>query len=207
MAHPKQIIDVILGLPRPVAALIIRLTNILAAMVANKTTFVSPPIALVTVQGHVAALVSAEADTKTKAKGTYPIRDAAHKLVIEDAHQLHGYVQQLANANPVNAESIASQAAMTLRKAAVLPKHDLTVKQAVSGAIHVAAGNIVKGTRAHEWETSLDGGKSWTASPATTKASTVISGITPGTLVQVRHRSIVKGGSSVWSNPATIAVS
>jgi hypothetical protein len=205
MALFKKIV-VVLGLPRPVATTIIRVTNILAAMVANKTTFVSPPIALVTVQGHVAALVSAEADTKTKAKDTYPIRDAALKLVVEDARQLHGYVQQLANANPVNAESIASEAAMTLRKPMVRPVHDLTVKQAVSGAIHVAAGNVVKGTRAHEWETSLDGGKSWTAAPPTTKASTVISGITPGTFVQVRHRSIVKGASSDWSSPATFLV-
>jgi hypothetical protein len=204
MALIKTIL-VVLGLPQPVAAAIIRVTNILDAMVANKTTFVSPPVALATAQAHVAALVSAEAAAKTKALGTVQTRDDALKLVVEDAHQLHAYVQQLANANPTQAGQIAADAAMSLRKAMVRATHDLTVKQALPGAIHVAAGNV-KGAHAHEWEYSLDGGKSWLVAPITTKSSTIISGITPGTLVQVKHRSIVKGGSDVWSSPATFAV-
>jgi hypothetical protein len=199
-------IIVVLGLPRPTAKVIIRVTNILAAMVANKTTFVSPPVPFATAEAHVAALVSAEAAAKTRTIGTVQLRDDALKLVVEDAHQLHTYVQQLANASPTQAANIAADAAMSLRKVTARATHDLTVKQAVPGAIHVAAGNV-KGARSHEWEYSLDGGKSWLVAQATTKASTIISGITPGTLVQVRHRSIVKGGSSVWSNPATIAVS
>jgi hypothetical protein len=198
-------ISVVLGLPRPVAKVIIRVTNILDTMVVNKTTFVSPPVALATAQAHVAALVSAEAAAKTKAIGTVQTRDDALKLVVEDAHQLHAYVQQLCNANPAQAANIAAAAAMSLRKRPVRATHDLLVTQAVSGAIHVVAGNV-KGARSHEWEYSLDGGKSWLVARATTKASTTISGITPGTLVQVKHRSIVKGDSSVWSNPATFAV-
>ena len=206
MAHILKTIFVVLGLPRPVAAVVIRMTNILDAMVAAKTTFVSPPVVFVTAQGHVAALVSAEAAAKTRAIGTVQTRNDALALVVSDAKQLHAYVTQLCNANPTQAANIAAAAAMSLRKATVRATHDLTVKQAVSGAIHVAAGNV-KGARSHEWEYSLDGGKSWLVSQATTKASTIISGITPGTLVQVRHRSVVKGGSSIWSNPATFAVS
>jgi hypothetical protein len=199
-------IFVVLGLPRPVAPLIIRMNEILEAMLANKSEFPSPPVAIALAQSHVTALSSAETATKTKAPGTIPTRDAAQKLVIEDANQLHGYVQQLANASPDQAANIAAAAAMKLRKAATRQVHDLTVKQTASGTILATAGNV-KGAKAHEWQYSLDGGKSWVSAPPTTKASTSITGLTSGVLVQVRHRSIVKGGPGDWSSVSTIAVS
>ena len=54
-------IFVVLGLPRSVPAVIIRMNAILAAMLADKTTFPSPPIAIATVTTHVDALSVAKA--------------------------------------------------------------------------------------------------------------------------------------------------
>ena len=198
MTQAIHTILVVLGLPRAVAALIIRLTAILDAMMAAKTTFPSPPLAFALVQAHVAALSSAEAATKTRAAGTRQARDAARKLVIEDAKQLHGYVQQLANASPAQAESIATAAAMTLRKHAARITHDITIKQTVSGTVHVVAKSV-KGARAHEWQYSVDAGKSWVAALPTAQPRTSLTGFQPGALVQVRHRSIVKTGAGDWS--------
>ena len=206
MTNAVHTIIVVLGLPTPVPALIVRTNAILSAMGANKTTFPNPPIALAVVTSHVAALSSAEAAMKTRTVGNRQTRDDARKLVVEDCSQLHGYVQQLANASPTEASSIATQAAMTLRKAGAHPKPDLAVKQAVSGTIHVVAKSVL-GARANEWQYSLDGGKSWTQAASTTKASTSITGITPGTIVQVRHRAVVKTGPGDWSSVASMAVS
>ena len=197
---------VVLGLPSPVMALIARMNAILEAMLANKTVFPSPPVAIALAQSHVVALNDAETATKTKTPGSIAIRDAAQLLVIQDAKQLHGYVQQLANASPDQAATLAANAAMKLRKTAVRPVHDLTVKQTASGTILVHAGNVA-GAKAHEWQYSLDGGKSWVSAPPSTKATTTITGFTTGAVVQVRHRSIVKGGPGDWSSVSTIAVS
>jgi hypothetical protein len=206
MSQLLHTILVVLGLPKPVAALIIRMNAILSAMLANAKVFPNPPLALATVQTHVDALGTTEAATKTKAVGTTEARDAARKLAIEDFNQLHGYVQQLANATPDQAATIAAAAAMTLRKKGVHPVHDLTVKQTVSGTVLAVAKNV-KGARAHEWQYSLDGGKSWLSAQTTAKASTSITGITPGVLVQVRHRSIMTAGPGDWSSAVTLAVS
>jgi hypothetical protein len=206
MSTVLNTIVVVLGLPRTVAALIIRMNVILEAIAADKVTFPSPPVAIATVVAHVAALSSAESATKTRAAGTKQARDAARKLVIEDANQLHGYVQQLANASPEQAGAIAAAAAMTLRKTGAHPKSDLSVKQGVSGTVHIVAKSV-KGARSHEWQYSVDGGKSWVSALPTTQPRTTLSGFQPGTLVSVRHRTIVKGGPGDWTPTVTLAVS
>ncbi len=206
MATILHTIYVVLGLPRPVAALIIRVNAILAAMTANKTTFPSPPIAFAMVTTHVDALSVAESATKTRAAGTIQTRNDALELVIADANQLHAYVQQLCNASPAQAANIAADAAMTLRKTGAHPKADLTVKQGVSGTVHVVARSV-NGAKSHEWQYSVDGGKTWTSASPTTKASTTLSGFQPGTLVQVRQRAILTTGPTDWSNVTQAAVS
>jgi hypothetical protein len=206
MRKPLNTVYVVLGLPRSVPAVIIRVNAILAAMTANKATFPSPPIAFATVTTHADALSAAESATKTKAIGTIQTRDDALKLVIADANQLHGYVQQLANASPAQAANIVVDAAMTLRKTGAHPKADLTVKQTVSGTVHVVARSVI-GAKSHEWQYSLDGGKTWTSASPTTKASTTLSGFQSGTLVQVRQRAILKTGPTDWSSVTQAAVS
>jgi hypothetical protein len=188
-----------------VAAIIIRVQAILDAMTANKTTFTTPPVALATAQSHLDALSSAEAALKSKT-GSKVARDDALKLVVEDTKQQHAYVQQLANASPSQAATIAQQAAMTLHKTGARTKADLSVKQTVSGILHVVAKGL-KGAKAHDWELSTDGGKTWTAVPSTTKASTTITGLSPATTVLIRHRALTKSGTTDWSAVVTAVVS
>ncbi len=101
------IIFVVLGLPtKPVSALITRATAIVNAMTAGGKMFPSPPIALPTVTSDISALASAEVDTKTRTAGMVTIRDGKLAIVVADVHQLHGYVQQVANASPAQAAEI-----------------------------------------------------------------------------------------------------
>ena len=206
MTTTVRAIVVALGLPKTVAAIIVRLNVILDAMVANKTTFPSPPVALATAQAHVASLSSAETALKAKTPGGKATRDAALLLSKQDAAQLHGYVQTLCNATPAQAANIAADAAMTLHKSGAHPKADLTVKQGISGTVHLAARSI-KGAKSHDWQISTDGGKSWSSLQSTTKASTTVTGLVPATTVQLRHRVLTKTGPTDWSPIVTAVVS
>jgi hypothetical protein len=202
--HIKTIF-VVLALPQTTAGIIVRVTTILTAMTESKSTFATPPVAFTLVSSHVDALSTAEAATKTRTNGTITARDAAKKQVITDITQLHAYVQQLANANPTDAETIAKAAAMTLRKTAVRYKHPLSVKQGISGTVHVVAKSIA-GACSHEWQFSTDGGKTWVAAPPTAQASTTISNLPPG-VMQFRQRVITRTGPSEWTPALTVAVS
>ena len=197
-------IAVVLGLDRAVIArLIERVSAIATAMAENKATFPSPTPSIPTVQADVAALVTAQNALKSKT-GSRADRDTKAKVVVADAGQLHAYVQLLVNASPENAESIATQAAMTLRRKGSRSKPSLAVKQTVSGTVTVVA-KATRGAAVNEWQYSTDGGKTWNDVPPTTKAKTLITGLTPGVTVSYRQRAVTKTGRTDWS-PTVIAV-
>jgi hypothetical protein len=197
---------VVLGLPSATSALITRMDTIVDAMSTNVAIFKSPPIVLATVTGHLGDLQTAETTAQTRAKGTAAARNAKKAIVVQDAHQLHAYVQQLANATPADALAIANAAAMTLRKQPVVHKSDLSVSHVVSGTVKVVAKSA-SGAHAHDWQYSTDGGKTWVSVPPSLQAHTTISGFTPGTTVLFRHRDITKAGALDWGQPITAIVS
>jgi hypothetical protein len=49
---------------------------------------------------------------------------------------------------------------------------------------------------------STDGGRTWVDLPLTTKASTTIAGLTPGSTVTLRHRVLTKTGMGDWDAPS-----
>ena len=178
---------------------------ILAEMTANAAIFKSPPIAFTVVSGHVVDLQAAETTAQTRTKGTAAARDAKKLIVIADGKQLHAYVQQLVNASPEDALTIANVAAMSLRVSPSKHKSDLAVKHVTSGTVKVVA-KASKAARAHDWQYSADGGKTWTQVPPTLAARTTITGLTPGQTVVFRHRAITKTGASDWSEPVSLIV-
>ena len=197
---------VLLGLPKSnsVPKLIVRVTTVVDTMIANKTMFPSPTPAFAQVQSDLLALTSAETAFKGHL-GTRTARDDAKTALVADAHGLHTYVQTLVNANPSQAEAIATNAAMTLRKTGLPHKSDLAVKQTTSGTIQVVA-KATKGAAANHWQYSTDGGKTWIDASPTTKATTQIANLTPGITVQVRHRVLTKTGLSDWSQDVSHVV-
>jgi hypothetical protein len=205
MSTIANTIIVVLGLrTNSIAPLIVRATAIVNAMEANKTTFPSPSPALALVTTAINGLTTAETAFKAHL-GTRADRDSAMRALVGLVQQLHAYVQGLATANPTQAEVIAQDAAMTLRKTAVRQKSDLAVKQTVSTVVRVIA-KAVKGSRAHEWQYSLDGGKTWIDVPPTTKASTTITGLQPGTTVSYRQRALTAAGPGNWSQAVAAVV-
>jgi hypothetical protein len=205
MSTIAQVITVVLALPtNSIAPLIVRSTTIVNAMDANKSTFPSPTPTIPQATTLITALTTAETAFKGHL-GTRADRDNAKTALVAGMQQLHSYVQGLATANPSQAEVIAEDAAMTLRKAAVRNKSPLTVKQTVSAQVHVIA-KAQKGSRANDWQYSVDGGKTWIDTPTTTKASTTITGLTPGVMVQYRQRAITTAGPGDWSQAISAIV-
>jgi hypothetical protein len=200
-----HVVSVVLGLPSPTLALLLRAHAIVDAMSNNATIFKNPTPVLTVASSHIDDLDSANTLAQSRAKGTASARDEKKAIVIADMHQLHGYVQALANATPAQAEAIALAAAMTLRKPRVTHKSDLAVKHVVSGTVHVIA-KATKGSHAYQWQSSADGGKTWTDLPVTLQAHTVVSGLLPGTTVTFRHRAVLKTGATDWGQAVSAIV-
>jgi hypothetical protein len=120
--------------------------------------------------------------------------------------QLRDYVQTVADATPDNAAALIQSAAMNVRKVSLAGKRVFSVKQgALSGAVSILAPSA--GSRAsHEWEMSIDGGKTWQALPPTMPPKTTASGLQPATTYAFRYRSVTKAGASDWSQPIAIVV-
>jgi hypothetical protein len=188
-----------------IPALVERATAIATAMGENKATFPSPTPPLATVLSDIAALNTAQSALKNHT-GSSTDRDAKRVVVVADMGQLHGYVQQLVNANPTEAAVIAGQASMTLKKSPSHTKAPLAVKQTVSGTVVVSA-KATAGAKSNEWQYSTDGGKTWIDVPPTTKSKTTIQNLTPGTTVSYRQRPLTKDGLGNWSQPISAVVS
>ena len=206
MKKTVSAIQIVLDLPNRVDALVTRATTIHDDFAANAKTFPSPSPTLVVFAGHIADLSSKQAAAKTRAQGAVALRDAARALVVQDCKELAAYVQPIAAADPGNAQSIASQAGMRLRQQQPPTKPPLAAKQKLSGEVALTA-KAVSGAKANDWQFSSDGGKTWVSVPTSTKATTVVTGLLPGSSVTFRHRAITKAGPQDWGQPISMLVS
>jgi hypothetical protein len=197
---------VVIRRPRPVAAFLSMAKAILQAVTNAKATFPTPNPSLATLTTDISSFDSAQSSALTRAKGAVQARNAAMVVVSADLDLLRGYVQQVADADPSNALAIAHSAGMDLRKTPVRSKNDLNAKPGTtSGTLAVSAR--VGGVRAsHEWQYSIDGGKTWISLPSSLQAKTMISGLTPLTTVMVRHCAVTKAGPQDWSQPISAVV-
>ena len=200
---PHKII-VVLGLPRPVSAFIIRAGQIHDSFVANTASYPSPPVAMTVFAAHIADLTAKEQAAKARTTGAVADRDASRKQVVVDLGELQGYVSQVVNATPANAAVLAQDAGMSVRKYTHPAKPPLAAKQKLSGTVQLVA-KATKGAKSNEWQYSTDGGKTWVDLPPTTKASTTVN-LMPGTTVSYRQRVLTKSGRSDWSQPISALV-
>jgi hypothetical protein len=200
-------VHVVLRRPHPVPSVLALAKAISSGMAAHVGTFPKPTPPLVELDGDVSALDTAETATHTRTKGAAQARDAKAAIVITDLNLLRSYVEAVANADPANALTIATSAAMSIRKRPTTTKNDLNVKPSkVSGSVSITARVGTKQKVSHEWEYSIDGGKTWLAMPPTVQGNTTLTGLTPGSNVQFRHRAITIQGPADWSAPVALIV-
>jgi hypothetical protein len=194
-----------LKLPKPVPAIIAHAQAIVTSMTDNPH-FPSPVPALWVVSKAVTDLQNAEAAVLTRAKGKAAIRNAKQTMVGSLLQQLRGYVQVTADGDPDNAAAIIESAGMTLKKQPTLRPRVFSAKPgSVSGEIKVVCPTA--GHRAsYDWEYSIDSGVNWLAMPSSLQASTKLEGLTPGTSVMFKYRSVTSKGVGDWSAAITVTV-
>ena len=95
---------------------------------------------------------------------------------------------------------------MTLRKVTSRNKPDLATKPgAVTGSVNLTAKATAR-ANANEWQYSLDGGKTSMNLPTTTRSTTTVQNLTPGTTVAFRQRALTTLGLADWGQPVTTLV-
>jgi hypothetical protein len=191
--------------PLPVPALIKTTQAILTAS-TNNPLLPNPTPALATIAAALAALVTAEAATETRAKGTVPARNAARKALLTLLHAFKAHVQLVADGNPEQAESIITSTGFGVRKATARTKVPFAAKAGPnSGSVHLAVKAAAR-RASYDWEWSGDGGKTWTPLPGTLQAKTLVTGLPAATSVQFRYRAVIRTGEGDWSQPITLLV-
>ena len=180
--------------------------SVATAMTSN-ASFSSPIPTLASFEADIAALVTAETVTLTRAKGAAQNRNAKWVVVRGDLERLKAYVQGVADAaNPSAAAAIILSAGMSVRKVTLHAKADLAVKQgSVSGAVTLTAKSAAT-KAAYNWQYSIDQ-KTWTPLPQTLKAKTGASGLTAATTYSFRSQALTpKGGESDWGQVVSFLV-
>jgi hypothetical protein len=194
-----------LMLPRRIQQLIAYARAIVAAMTGN-AAFPTPAPTLAAVTAAIDALANAETTALTRAKGAAAVRNEKLTALVALLKQLVRYVQNVADVSAENGTSIIESAGMSVKKAAVRkPRVFGAATGPVSGSAKLVAPS--SGSRAsYEWQSSVDGGKTWVTAPATMQASTVVEGLTPGANVLFRYRPVTKSGEGDWSQSVALII-
>jgi len=113
--------------------------------------------------------------------------------------QLKAFTQGVADSDLLNAQALIESSGMNVARRTLRNKPELAAKLGkVTGAAGLYA-KAVKGRASYQWEMSVDQ-KTWTDLPATVKASTSVSGLTPSTTYYFRFRTLTVAGLSDWSS-------
>ena len=152
-------------------------------------------------------LATLETKALTKVKGAAQNRDVQYKVVLDYLHLLMAYAQTIADANSASSEALVISSGFDVKHLGILTKDSLTVKpkKGESGTMIVKARKIAD-TVANLWEYSLDGGKTWITLDATSKGTTEITGLKPGSSIIVNHRPVLRKSKGTWlqSQPAIV---
>ena len=200
-------VTVTLNLPKNVYALLGIARAILQAMAANSKTFPTPDPTLAVITTAADELETAQNVVKSGAKNAVANRNAKASALVSLLEEEKGYVQKIANAgDPAHAVDIIQSAAMNVKHVPMRAPRVFVAKQgSVSGSAKLVTRSA--GPRSsYEWEYSVDGGKTWQASPPTVQARTVVTGLQAAVTHAFRYRTVTKAGASDWSEPTTLLV-
>jgi hypothetical protein len=193
-----------LQMPRKMADYIMYVKGIIKAVDGN-VFFANPDPSLLTITTNINALDKAESVALNRARGSTGTRDVQKALVDKDLFGLQAYVQRIADADPANAIAIIESAGMSVQKSTARSKGGFEVRHGrESGSVTLLAKAV--DTRAsYEWQISSDN-INWKALPVTIKASTLVTGLTPGERHYFRVRVNTKNGEGSWSHALSILV-
>jgi hypothetical protein len=178
----------------------------------NPTMFVDPNPSLAVLLGKIVAFDQAQQAADTRARGTAATRDLRAREVITSLETARTYVQELVDANPEQGAALIEAASMTVGQVRPYTKPLLSAKQDhPNGAVHVTAnvGVLTGGASGRvffNWQSSGDGGQTWTPAGSTAYARNDFAGLTPMETHAFRVSVTDANGAGAWSQPVSLLV-
>ena len=193
-----------LKLPRSAGGVIVY-AQCVSSVMKDNPFFSSPNPPLATLDLAIADASIAEAAVLTRTKGFKEARDAKLDALRADLESERAYVQEVANANPTEAEAIIQSAGMNVRGFTMRATGELLVSQGrVSGTVRLAAKSA--GDRArYDWQYGRDE-TTWMNAPPTIQSRTDVAGLLPGTVYFFRVRPTTITGPGDWSQVVSLLV-
>jgi hypothetical protein len=201
---------VVLRLPADVPGMLVKALDMHDKMTANALLFDEPNPSMPDFLKHINAALAAEAameDPDTEKTNT---RDKTAAVVIIDCGTERDYVQSKVNLDLPNADSIVLDAGMGLKGYTSPGKQVWALYYTgLTGEVE-CQGGIRSYRSAYEWQFTYtpDDEASWWSSRVnpTLQATTKLTHLSPGKMVYVRFRHILKDGPDDWSIVLSIMV-
>ena len=199
-----KLITVVLNFPTVIAVFIVYAKAIYMAMFENPH-FTASAAKVTKLNTDIIALDAAETGCKTSPPTkTVEERNAALEKVKADLRSLRIDVQEVADADPANADAIIASAGMSSKDPAHHGRQQNTAKDGVEqGSVDLTG----EGAGAHEWRISTEE-INWTLLPASLIAKTTVPDLTPGTVYYFQNRRMLPNNEKTeWSQSVKIRVS
>jgi hypothetical protein len=186
--------------------------SISAALLAHAGSYPGCPVDPNTFKTQVATLTSWQAQARDRVPGAAAQRDLALAVVAGCVELIRAFIEQLCNASPEQAATLAQGAGLHLSTLTPRAKVPLRAKQGDQPGTVVLFASVAllaigKGGRYFSWQSSIDGGRTWVSAPATPRAKTTITGLP--LLTEVLFRACVtqnKTGQGPWTAPLPFLV-
>jgi hypothetical protein len=160
----------------------------------------SPPIPYATVTDHIDTLDDLEQAAHKCPVGAASDRDAALLVVESDMRQLKAFLQSVGDQDQAAAPGLFQDAGFSVgKKSGPGPKQDIEAKRGDNAGTVVLSARASKKRRVdYLWQMSVDQ-TTWSSLPSTLRASTLVSGLTAGTVYYFRVQTKTVDGLSDWS--------
>jgi hypothetical protein len=180
----------------------IAFARFVATRMTNNAYFPTPPVALSALLAAVQELEEAQVATQRRTRGMAAARDQKLQVVHGLLNQLATYVVSVARQHGVDAEAVLASSGFDQKRFAGQTKWVFTAARGKrSDEVRLTTVRVGRGA-SYDWQYSTDG-VAWVDSRRTSTASTVISGLKPGTRYLLRVRSFFHDVDSGWSDPIT----
>jgi hypothetical protein len=199
-----------------IAQVLMRAQAMYDGMNADKVTYASPSPSLPTYLGLIQGTATAQQAVTQRTLGAAANRNVARDLLWAAMETERSYIQSIADANQARANSILINAGLVVLSIPVHHKSLLTLTNgAASGTVECYANvGLLLGAlttkrsqhRFFNWRCTVDGGKTFTGLPPTTRPQTIITGLTPQVTVGVQVNLNIADGPGEWSPMVAIVV-
>lgn len=191
----------------------VRGTAVCDGLGSDLTLFANPNPSLAVLAKKLALFSKAQqAAVTTHAKGDYLDRNATAISLLTSLESARGYVQELADTHPADAEIIIVKGGMVVAQGSSYYKPLLHVRQQKPGGPVDLLAHVTKltentvGAVFFNWQYTSDGGATWITLPPTTRGRTEVDGLTPLSTYGFRVAVTDAKGTGIWGQMVTFVV-